>query len=216
MANIGGVEDYLFVSKNYNGLDGADRMVTEIFSGSYEDVMRYYLIALDAAHFINQQNLRYQLGIFEKGQNSNSVADSLLQALGFNMPERHNIFIIPGHGRLLLPKGWKSFYADWTPPSDDLALLKNYVEQIVIYAHIENYGTSPAPERPFYFMPDAPFVKYEPLVISHALAKWEEAACMQYATALTEEQAKQAEKAAQISRKPITATAINLLAEPAP
>lgn len=196
VANIGNGGNYLYVSKNYRGLDGADMMVTEIFSGSYEDVVRYYLIALDAAYFINQQNLRYQLmGVFEEGQNSNSVARTIAEeALGFEAPERHSIFVTPGNDRSLLPKGWKSFYADWTPPSNDPVFLQDYVRQVQNKAHIINYETPPHPARPFFFMPEAPFVKYQPLVIPEALKKWQKT----------------------INKPVITAAPTNLLATPVP
>lgn len=91
--------------------------VTVIYAGTLEDAARKYLIALDAAYFINQQSIIYdRFGFGEPGQNSNSVAYSLVNAMGFSFPENNLKQMAPGHGRNLLPANWKSVFEECPLP----------------------------------------------------------------------------------------------------
>lgn len=175
MESIGGNSDALLVNEHYTRSD-SDITVTEIYNGSFDDVMKKLRITLDASCFINKQNLAYDLFEFSgTAQNSNSVAYSLMRAMGFELPEYHKKYMMPGHGRLLLPSGWRSFYEDWEPPVKDRAFQIWHAKQLYENVKILAYKSADekiAPGRPLFFNPDKPFTEYTPVIISEPEAQW--------------------------------------------
>lgn len=96
-----------------------------LFTGSQDDVLRRVLPALDAVTFINDQNLIYdKYSLTHGGQNSNSVAHTMVDAMGFEFPEDIERFWAPGHNRILLPDDWRSHYAD--PSLSDAQIALNF------------------------------------------------------------------------------------------
>lgn len=80
-----------------------------IFQGDALEVAEKLLQMLEAADFINDQNLAYVFAdIVQDSQNSNSVVRTLVEAAGLEYtPELESVFA-PGDGRILLPEGWES------------------------------------------------------------------------------------------------------------
>jgi hypothetical protein len=179
--NAGGVgkgRHGLFVTKDEAGRDKGDHYIVDIYAGSYEEVARKKLIALDAACYLNECNFRYN--IFS--QNSNSIVYTLLRAMGLDVPDKSRaLFMMPGNKRLLLPEGWRSYYEDWKIPKeikeeDRKEFLEWYIQEMakrVMAVKERNYDTEPDPERPYFFDPKKPFVRYIPLVIYDCVKTWE-------------------------------------------
>lgn len=82
----------------------------EIFKGTGEEYLRKLLCAADALKFINDQNLNYNVED-ENGDSPNSVAHTLLTAMGLEFPEEASNFWAPGLERVILPLNWRSAYA---------------------------------------------------------------------------------------------------------
>lgn len=69
--------------------------------------------ATEAATFINAQNLDYiMVDPLRVGQNSNSVAHTLTEAMGLRYPPETENLWAPGHGRNLLPTNFRSVFDD--------------------------------------------------------------------------------------------------------
>lgn len=65
----------------------------------------------EAMAFINSQRLDYlPVSLLDRGQNSNSVADTLMTAAALEYPEDAGALWAPGRGRILLPEKFVSFY----------------------------------------------------------------------------------------------------------
>lgn len=82
----------------------------EVFKGSGEQYLRKLLCAADAMKFINAQNLNYNVED-ENGDSPNSVAHTVMTAMGLEFPEQATHFWAPGHERIILPLDWRSAYA---------------------------------------------------------------------------------------------------------
>lgn len=82
----------------------------EIFKGSGEEYLRKLLCAADAMKFINAQNLNYNQED-QNGDSPNSVAHTVVTAMGLEFPEEATQFWAPGHERIILPLNWRSAYA---------------------------------------------------------------------------------------------------------
>ncbi len=94
-----------------------------IFSGSPQQVMEKIIRAYDAMNFINAQNLNYdRYELFEEagGQNSNSVAHTLVVAMGLKFPEKTLSYWVPGHERILLPENWRSKHENVNLPQEKI------------------------------------------------------------------------------------------------
>jgi len=163
-----------FVDGDYLTMGHTNKFLeTEIHAGEPKDIMRTALIMIDAMHCINRQNLRYDLHEwFAPGQNSNSVAYTLIRAAGLTYPEENLREWEEGHGRWLLPEGWYSYYEDWEPPIDTPEFLEWYIDQMrerLEEVTRETVAGGPPPSgRRLFFDPENPFVPYEPLIIEDA------------------------------------------------
>lgn len=151
---------------------------TEIFCGSQIDVTRKLLIAMDAMNFINRQNLVYHaFDIFSTGQNSNSVAYTLVRAMGCAFPDENTRQAEPGNGRMLLPAGWSSVYENWVFPSEDPVFLEWYVNKVRrdLEENVRDIMESGPPphSRPVFFDSTKPFAAYQPLIIQDAFDLWQ-------------------------------------------
>jgi len=75
--------------------------------------------AREAGAVINAQNIPYvMMDPFQKGQNSNSVAFSVVKAMGLDVPPEVDAIWAPGWGRDLLPHDFQSFF-DYFPVTND-------------------------------------------------------------------------------------------------
>lgn len=83
---------------------------TEIFRGPMKEYLRKMTMAVEALQFINAQNLNYRPED-KNGDTPNSIAHTLIEAMGLTFPEEASHFWAPGHERILLPKNWRSQYA---------------------------------------------------------------------------------------------------------
>ena len=83
----------------------------EIWRGSNVEGNQKLLSGLDAMVFFNKQNLVYHKVGLEAGQNSNSIAHSIVKAMGLEFPTEIANLWAPGHDRILLPENWTSYYA---------------------------------------------------------------------------------------------------------
>jgi hypothetical protein len=163
------------------------RELTEIYEGPPEDVLRKLIIMADAANFMNEQNLVYQLlGVLREGQNSNSFVNSMLHAAGLEIPPQNRAYFDPGSKRLLLPENFRSHYNDWQPPVTGQLFLTWYLGEMLAQLdancgyndNTENadfvaaaYAPPPRGRRVF-FDPKAPFAPYQPLMIEDAAARF--------------------------------------------
>ena len=82
----------------------------EIFSGDVKPYLQKMAMAVEALHFINAQNLNYRPED-ENGDSPNSVAHTLVSAMGLEFPAEASQFWAPGHERIILPRTWRSAYA---------------------------------------------------------------------------------------------------------
>ncbi|MGH1375273.1 MAG: hypothetical protein ACRBCK_02900 [Alphaproteobacteria bacterium] len=144
-----------------------------IFQGNPLETMQKFLAIADAAHFINSQNLAYDpYELIGVGQNSNSVAHSLVVAMGEEFPEESERLWAPGHDRILLPTDWTSFYADNELSTGNTmkvlyGVAANELQiQNVIAKAIED--EAPDPKSDIYFDRDEPFVPYTPTGLNYA------------------------------------------------
>ncbi len=78
----------------------------EIFRGPIKDYLHKMAMAVEALHFINAQNLNYRPED-TNGDSPNSIAHTLVQAMGLEMPMEATAFWAPGHERIILPKNWR-------------------------------------------------------------------------------------------------------------
>ena len=81
----------------------------EVFRGPVSEYLQKMAMACEALHFINAQNLNY-LPEDQNGESPNSIAHTLLTAMGLEFPEETAAFWAPGHERVILPKNWRSNY----------------------------------------------------------------------------------------------------------
>lgn len=92
--------------------DGKFPIVTEQTLYSDHDSLKFSELvgrAAEASVFINSYNMDYiMVDPFRKAQNSNSVAHTLTHAMGLQYSPGTEQLWAPGHGRLLLPSGFKS------------------------------------------------------------------------------------------------------------
>ena len=107
-------------SKDYEALTG-DEPISEVTLwegdrvGFYDKLFR----SREAATFINQQNLDYELvNPFVTSQNSNSVAYTMVRVMGLDFPPETWGTWAPGHGRYLMPDRFQSFF-DRYPVTED-------------------------------------------------------------------------------------------------
>lgn len=82
----------------------------EVFRGTGEQYLRKLLCAADAMKFINAQNLNFNPKD-DHGDSPNSVAHTVMVAMGLEFPEETSNFWAPGHERVILPLNWRSAYA---------------------------------------------------------------------------------------------------------
>lgn len=83
---------------------------TEIFKGDVKIYLQKMAMAVEALHFINAQNLNYRPED-TNGDSPNSIAHTLVAAMGFEFPTEASQFWAPGHDRIILPRNWRSAYA---------------------------------------------------------------------------------------------------------
>ena len=83
----------------------------EIFRGSVKEYLRKMAMAVEALHFINAQNLNFRPED-TNGDSPNSVAHTLVKAMELEFPAEASAFWAPGHERIILPKNWRSNYAE--------------------------------------------------------------------------------------------------------
>jgi hypothetical protein len=81
-----------------------------IFSGDVKDYLRRMAMAVEALHFINAQNLNYRPEDVN-GDSPNSIAHTLVTAMGLEFPAEASQYWAPGHERIILPRNWRSAYA---------------------------------------------------------------------------------------------------------
>ena len=81
----------------------------EIFRGDVKEYLRRMAMAVEALHFINEQNLSYKPEDVN-WDSPNSIAHTLVHAMGLEFPEEATHFWAPGHERILLPVNWRSKY----------------------------------------------------------------------------------------------------------
>jgi len=82
----------------------------EICRCDVKTYLRKMAMAVEALHFINAQNLNYRPED-TNGDSPNSIAHTLIIAMGLDFPEEAESFWTPGHERIILPKNWRSNYA---------------------------------------------------------------------------------------------------------
>ncbi|MCB1720603.1 MAG: hypothetical protein H6860_06475 [Rhodospirillales bacterium] len=83
---------------------------SEVWCGPVKEYLRKMAMAVEALHFINAQNLNYRPED-QNGDSPNSIAHTLVKAMGLEFPEETSAFWAPGHERIILPKNWRSNYA---------------------------------------------------------------------------------------------------------
>jgi hypothetical protein len=92
----------------FKTMDGV--IENKVFEGSAEEIVLKMLQAEKASQFINEHNIDYiGYGVIGHSQNSNSVAVSLLRAMGVEVPPEVENLWAPGFERDLLPVDWKPF-----------------------------------------------------------------------------------------------------------
>lgn len=137
-----------------------------LFTGSEEDVLRRVLPAFDATAFINNQNLIYdKIEVAGTAQNSNSVAHTMVEAMGFDFPEEIERYWAPGHDRILLPEDWSSPFADPSMSEDQVFLSFYYFGDVVGPGEILRQAIEdpvPPADREKFFDRAEPFVPYSP------------------------------------------------------
>lgn len=82
----------------------------EIYRGDVKMYLQKMAMAVEALHFINAQNLNYRPED-TNGDSPNSIAHTLVSAMGFEFPAEATHFWAPGHERIILPRNWRSSYA---------------------------------------------------------------------------------------------------------
>lgn len=82
---------------------------SEVWRGPVKEYLRKMAMAVEALHFINAQNLNYNPED-QNGDSPNSIAHTLVKAMGLEFPEETSAFWAPGHERIILPKNWRSNY----------------------------------------------------------------------------------------------------------
>lgn len=82
----------------------------EIFRGDVKTYLQKMAMAVEALHFINAQNLNYRPEDLN-GDSPNSIAHTLVTAMGLEFPEEATQFWAPGYERIILPRNWRSAYA---------------------------------------------------------------------------------------------------------
>lgn len=137
------------------------------FQGSLEDAAKKLASGLDAIKFINDQNLDYDpYVLIGTAQNSNSVAHTIVHAMGESFPKGAEEHWAPGHDRILVPEGWSSIYAS---PSTPVEAFRNALSgENILSLSGENVrnaaiGSTKADRDDIYFDRKNPFVPYEPL-----------------------------------------------------
>ncbi|MFP4464144.1 MAG: hypothetical protein ACLFP8_02840 [Alphaproteobacteria bacterium] len=125
---------------NVCSMSGDDSLrISSISNGSYEDLLKqsgnsesfplvsevtlfassdprefdvYLAKALEVSEFINSQNMDYIMlcGFGCPGQNSNSAAHTIAEAMGLKYPPEAENLWAPGHDRVLLPTQWRSVF----------------------------------------------------------------------------------------------------------
>jgi hypothetical protein len=91
---------------NLNHMDRVSEI--EIFAGTGEEYLQKLVCATDAIEFINGQNLNYDTS---NDNSPNSIAHTMVEAMGLEFPEHATRFWVPGHERVLLPTNWRSKHA---------------------------------------------------------------------------------------------------------
>jgi len=81
-----------------------------IFEGDLSEMYELLGRAAEAGNYINKKNLDYVVigSPFGHAQNSNSVASTLIKAMGLTYPPEIENIWAPGHERTLIPNNWKS------------------------------------------------------------------------------------------------------------
>lgn len=86
-----------------------------VFQGGVKEFAEHLHQATNAAHSINNSNVDYVMAsVIGTPQNSNSVVNSLLQAMDLPRPAGYSAIWAPGDGRSLLPNN----FADLSRPLD--------------------------------------------------------------------------------------------------
>lgn len=92
-------------AEHFNGI-----AESEIFRGEVKAYLQKMAMAVEALHFINAQNLNYRPEDLN-GDSPNSIAHTLVTAMGLEFPEDATHFWAPGYERIILPRNWRSAYA---------------------------------------------------------------------------------------------------------
>jgi len=139
----------------YKATDGEYTTAT-LMRGSGEEVLQKLGQAVEAAHFINESNLTYvPVDPITCSQNSNSVATSILHAMGLEYPPEIEELWAPGECRDLLPEHWESHY-DYTTDRH-LYHLKEAVEALGKKAIAEDVINDPPADPNVYpYQPSEP------------------------------------------------------------
>jgi len=92
-----------------NGLTGSeDNMEITIYEGAANDVIEKMLHGMEAAVYMNSQNLPYVVAdLVQSSQNSNSVLRTFVEAMGIEYSEELESLFAPGDGRILIPVDWE-------------------------------------------------------------------------------------------------------------
>lgn len=137
------------------------------FQGDWEEGIRKSASGLDAMKFINDQNLDYDpYVLIGTAQNSNSVAHTIVHAMGSEFPKGAEEHWAPGHDRILVPEGWSSALSSST---NTLETYQNALSTENIFSltgeSVKNaaIGSKKADRDDIYFDRKNPFVPYEPL-----------------------------------------------------
>lgn len=133
--------------------DGEPATDIMIFEGSAIEVGEKLLQMLEAADFMNDQNLAYVFAdIVQDSQNSNSVVRTLVEAAGLEYtPELESVFA-PGDGRILLPNGWEPSVSIEGMEAEGLTAvevnqrIRTIVSEMEQHKIIEQAKQDPAPE----------------------------------------------------------------------
>ncbi len=131
-----------------------------VFEGSAEEVLVKMLNGMEAAAFMNDQNLPYVVAdIVQSSQNSNSVMRTFLEAMDIEYSDEVESVFAPGDGRILIPLEWEARinlpenFNELTPDQQN-EIMQEWIEvmqevgpKLAPNAVAEQATTDPAPEK---------------------------------------------------------------------
>ncbi len=147
-----------------------------LFEGGQPEIMEKAFHMMEAAEFINKQNLPYVFAdVVQASQNSNSVFRTFIESAGLEYTEELENLFAPGDGRILLPENWEPSVQFATLDPDTvtkeqvqkieeriLEIIDNLKRQNVVEQVIEDpapeamdadslyFDRAPAPDRPAF------------------------------------------------------------------